>query len=72
MEGNMRYEGLLFVLAGLFTLAGAINDWDWFMTHRKAAFLNAIIGRNGTRVFYSIIGLGITIAGIGLTLGLLE
>lgn len=72
MEGNMHYEGLAIVFAGLFTLLGAVADWDWFMTHRKAAFFVRIIGRNGTRIFYGTLGLAITIGGLGFTFGLIR
>lgn len=68
----MRYEGLFFVLVGLFTLVAAVGDWDWFMTHRKAAFFVSIIGRNGTRFFYAIIGVATVVCGFAFTLGLIK
>jgi small neutral amino acid transporter SnatA (MarC family) len=53
----------LFVFAGLFSLAGAVFNWNFFMNHRKAQSVARLLGRNGTRVFYALLGL--VIAGVG-------
>lgn len=58
----------LLILAGLFSFAGGALDWDFFMRHRKAAFLVDLFGRNAARVFYVVLGL--FLAGTGLVLGL--
>jgi hypothetical protein len=55
---------ILLVLAGLFSLAGAIFNWDWFMTHRRAAIFVRFLGRGGARFFYAVLGL--FLAGVGL------
>jgi hypothetical protein len=47
--------GIIAVMGG-FSLAGAIANWDWFMESRKAAFIVKILGRNGARIFYGILG----------------
>jgi len=36
-----------FVLAGLFSFAGAVFDWEWFMTHSRAALFVRLFGRSG-------------------------
>jgi len=58
--------GWFLVPAGLFSLAGAIFDWDWFMAARKARRLVWILGRTGTRLVYATIGGGL--AGVGVAM----
>ena len=42
--------------AGVFTIAAAILDWDWFFKNHKARFFVDALGRNGARVFYVVLG----------------
>ena len=53
----------LIVFAGLFSAFCAAKDYDWFMEHRKARYLSAIIGRGGTRAFYIALGVVLIIVG---------
>jgi hypothetical protein len=55
---------LILVGAGLFSIAGGIFNWDWFMSHRRAALFVRLFGRMGARIFYIL--LGILIAAIGV------
>ena len=55
---------LLFLVAGLFSIAGAVFNWDWFMNNYRARFFVNIFGRDGARVFYVILGLVIIVLGI--------
>ena len=50
---------LLLGAAGLFTLSASVFNWDWYFNHRKARFLVDLVGRNGARAFYGLIGVGI-------------
>lgn len=59
-------------LGGLSILGGAISDWDWFMEHHKAQFFNKIWGRQGTRIFYGVIGLILTVIGFAASIGLVD
>ncbi|MEW6535052.1 MAG: immunity 17 family protein [Candidatus Auribacterota bacterium] len=61
---NENIMGLILVFAGLFSIAGAVFDWDWFMTHRKARLLVKLLTRNGARVFYAVLGVIISVIGI--------
>jgi len=64
----MNPYGLLFVAAGGFTIAGAVCNWDWFMNARKARFMEALLTRNGARVFYGVLGLALFVIGfLGVT-----
>lgn len=48
---------------GAFSVLGALMDWDWFMNNHKARFFVALMGRQGARGFYMLIGLGLIIGG---------
>ena len=61
----------LSVFAGLFSLAGAILDWEWFMTNYKAAVIVRILGRNGARLLYALLGLVLVALGLGGAFGLI-
>lgn len=55
---------IFFVISGIFSILGAILDWDWFFASRRAAPFVRIFGRNGARIFYIVLGLFIIIVGI--------
>ncbi len=63
--------GLLLVLAGLFAIAGSLFDWDLLMNNRKARIFVKMLGRNGARIFYCILGLAIVIFGLLITFGII-
>jgi hypothetical protein len=49
---------LIFAIgAGLFSIAGAVFNWDWFMNNSRARLFVNIFGRDGARVFYVILGI---------------
>jgi hypothetical protein len=58
--------GLIAIPAGLFSMAGAVFDWEWFMTTRRAQFVVDVLGRQGARVFYFFLGL--FLVGLGVFL----
>ena len=63
---------LLLVLCGLFAIAAGVLDWDWFMNHRKAMVFVSLLGRNGARVFYCLLGLIIAVIGLLVTFGIIS
>ena len=65
----MNFQGLLLIVVGLFSICGALFDWDWFMNHPKARFFNGIWGRQGTRIFYGALGVAIAVIGGAVTTG---
>ena len=68
----MNLWGLVFVAIGIFSVCGAFLNWDWFMEARKARFIVSIIGRNGARIFYGLLGTGLVVLGVlGMT-GVIE
>ena len=68
----MNWLGLILVLAGLFSVAAALLDWDWFMNSRRVRFLVSIIGRTGTRILYGVTGVILTVLGVLGLLGVIE
>ncbi len=54
---------ILLMCCGIFSAVCALKDMDWFMEHRKARMLVRIIGRTGTRVFYTVLGAAIFAVG---------
>ncbi len=68
----MNSTGLLIVGAGLFSIAGAVCDWDFFINSRKARLFVSMFGRTGARIFYGVLGFAILILGTLITLGVLK
>lgn len=54
---------LLICAIGLLTILAAVSDWDWYFEHRKSKFFVDLMGRDGARVFYGILGLLIFVLG---------
>jgi hypothetical protein len=48
---------------GVFAVVCAWQDYEWFMNHRKARLMVRLLGRNGTRIFYAVIGTALAIGG---------
>ena len=55
---------IFFILAGLFSIAGAVFNWDFFFNARKARPIVNLIGRTGARIFYGVLGGFIIFCGI--------
>ena len=68
----MNPAGIFIILAGLFAIAGAFFNWDWFMDNRKARVFVKLLGRGGTRIFYMILGAGLAVLGVLIMSGMLE
>ncbi len=58
---------VIFVLVGAFSLLSSVKNFDWFFNNSKAKSFVKIFGRNGARIFYSILGIFMII--LGLVLG---
>ena len=64
--------GLLITAVGLFSLSGAVFDWEWFMNNRKARPIVGIFGRSGARIFYALLGAAFVTAGMLMVLGVIQ
>lgn len=61
----MNLKTILLVAGGLFALAGAVMDWDWFMNHRRASLIKTVLrGRRNARIFYALLGIGLAVMGV--------
>ena len=58
----------IFMALGLFSLVAAIFNFDWYFQTSGAATFIKLFGRQGARVFYALLGLGLITCGV---LGLL-
>lgn len=67
----MNWIGLLVVGSGVFSVMGAILDWDFYMEHRKARWIVALVGRFGARIFYFLFGVALIVLGVLITMGIL-
>lgn len=60
---NILYS-ILFFAAGIFCLAGAYFNWDFFFNARKSRRIADLFGRNGARIFYAVLGIFIIVMGV--------
>jgi len=65
-------QELFIIFAGIFAVLGGALDWDWFMNHHKATIFVKMLGRNGARVFYILLGLSVAVTGTLMVLGIIE
>lgn len=68
----MNPIGLFLVAAGIFSICGAVFDWNFFINSRKAQFFVSTFGRKGARIFYGILGLAIVVLGTLIAAGILK
>ncbi len=64
--------GWFFVGIGLFAIAGATFDFEWFMNHRKARIFVSMLGRGGARILYGALGTGLVVLGGLMIAGVLS
>ncbi len=46
----------LMIGVGILILVAALTNWAWFFKQRRAQSLIKLVGRNGARVFYGVMG----------------
>jgi hypothetical protein len=51
-------------LAGCFSLAASYFQWGWFMNNRRARLMVKLLGYQGARIFYALLGGGLAILGL--------
>jgi hypothetical protein len=50
-------------MSGLFVIAAAILDWDWFFEDWRARFFVDALGRDGARLLYGVLGVALLFLG---------
>ena len=53
----MGFAYLFAILCGVFSIFCAVRDYDWFMENHRAWLFVKLLGRNGARVVYILLGL---------------
>ena len=64
--------GWFLIGAGAFSAACAVGNWNWFMKSPRALLFVKLFGRNGARVFYTLLGLVLVGLGVAEVLGYLD
>lgn len=59
-----QIAGLILTAVGLFSVAGAYFNWDWYMNNYRARFFVNLFGRRGARIFYAVLGTAMFIFGV--------
>ncbi len=72
METRSLILIILSILAGAFSLLGAIFDWDFFFNSYKARRMVNLIGRTAARIFYAIVGIFLIGLGICVALSIIQ
>ncbi len=63
--------GFVCLTAGVFCIVCAAMDYDFFMNDKKAWIFVKLLGRNGARVFYVIVGAAFVVAGVLFAAGII-
>ena len=61
--------GLLFLGAGGFTPTASAQNWEWFFTHPRAWLFVKLLGRQGARIAYGVLGVALVLFGVVALLG---
>lgn len=59
-------DNLLIFFAGLYCIAAAFFNWDWFFNNFRAAPFVKCFGREGARIIYALLGLFLILASLKL------
>jgi Immunity protein 17 len=49
---------------GVFVIAAAVGNWEWFFANWRAAMFVKLFGRDGARVAYAVLGVWFVVLGI--------
>lgn len=66
------YTTYLILAAGLFSMAGGLFNWSFFIHSRKARIWVKFLGERGARIFYVVLGAGIVTVGALLATGVID
>ncbi|MBR6401398.1 MAG: immunity 17 family protein [Firmicutes bacterium] len=57
------FAWLLPLLIGMYCILAAVKNWDFFFNNHRARLFVTLMGRNGARVFYGVLGVFIMVLG---------
>ncbi len=52
----MEPTALFAFACGVFVIAAAASNWDWFFNNWRARFFVNLFGRDGARIIYALLG----------------
>ncbi|MGC1376232.1 MAG: immunity 17 family protein [Anaerolineales bacterium] len=55
---------VIIFLLGIFSIACGLLKWDWFMDDYKARIFVKLLGRDGARIFYILLGVALAILAV--------
>ena len=64
----MNPVGFILIAVGLFSFAGGLFNWNWFMNTSRARTLVRSIRPVGARTFYIVLGIIVIVFGVFLAL----
>ncbi len=47
---------VLFFILGVLSIVASLFNFNWFFTSENVRFFIKLFGRNGTRIFYGVVG----------------
>ena len=53
----------LMIGVGLLSIVASITNWEWFFKQRRAQMMVRLMGRNGARIFYALLGTFFAVVG---------
>lgn len=59
-------------MIGIYLIVGSYYNWNWFMNIWKDINMVEVLGRNGARILYAIIGLAGVVLGLLMMLGVVK
>lgn len=57
MDNRELLVAIFSIAAGTFSIAASVFNWEFFFNSRKATLFMNLFGRNGARIFYTLLGL---------------
>ncbi|TRX66338.1 immunity 17 family protein [Carboxylicivirga sp. M1479] len=61
----MNSDVLFYLMLGVgaLILMASITNWEWFFKQRRAQVMIKLMGRNGARIFYAVLGILFSVFG---------
>lgn len=61
--------GAVTIALGAFTMSAALFNWEWYYQRRRSLWLQSLLGRPGTRLFYGVLGMVLIVLGGAIAMG---
>lgn len=64
MQDQPTVLAIFLILAGAFSIVGSLQNWDIFFNNFRARIFVQMLGRQGARVFYILLGAALLVGGV--------